>query len=103
MSVVDGVVHKIGYPYAGDHRRYIAVKTSAGLIVRQLYVEPMKGLIVGSSVKAGNVIGTYQGLGKRYPGITEHVHVDVWKDDGTARPWANRSNVIDPSALIPIP
>lgn len=49
------------------------------------------------------MLGIYQGLGTRYPGITEHVHVDIWVNNGAAAPWRTGSASVDPSSLIPAP
>ena len=89
---VSGIVEKIGYPYADDLSfRYIKIAASDGTIVRELYVFPAPGLTVGDSVAAGTIIGTEQILSGRYPGITEHSHLDIETDDG----------YVDPETLIP--
>ena len=42
-----------------------------------LYVDPLRTL-VGRTVTKGTVIGRAQSLRKLYPGIIDHVHVEVW-------------------------
>ncbi len=92
FASVSGVVDKIGYPYNDDlSYRYIKIVSSDGYVVRELYVLPVPGLAVGDSVTAGMVIGTEQPLSKRYPGITEHSHTDIQKNNS----W------VDPETLIP--
>lgn len=92
LAVTGGVVDKVGYTYADDlSYRYVRISTVDGYSVRQLYIAPASGIAVSSSVTAGQVIGTYQGLGNRYPGITEHVHVDV----------RHNGNLVDLTKLIP--
>jgi len=78
-AITDGVVTKLGYPYDNDlSYRYVEIETSNGYHVRQHYIAPSKGLKIGSRVSAGQVIGTQQSIDRRYRGITEHVHVEVW-------------------------
>ena len=96
FAVIDGKITKLGRPYGNDlSYRYIEVTSpdrhsgEKAYVVRQFYVEPSVG--VGEDVKAGQVIGTLQKLGRRYPGITEHVHVEM----------RYNSQVVDPTALIP--
>ena len=104
VAVADGTVTKVGYPYGDDlSYRYIAIETTDGHVVRQLYVDPANGIAQGSTVSAGQSLGTYQQLGTRYPGITEHVHVDIWVDNGTASPWNTGATNVDPTTLIPSP
>ncbi len=94
VAVTDGVIDKIGYPYTNDlSYRYARITTLDGYVVRQLYVAPASGISVGASVSAGQTIGTYQGLGTRYPGITEHVHVDI----------RHNGQQVNPTTLIPSP
>ena len=94
VAITEGVIDKIGYPYANDlSYRYARIITPDGYVVRQLYVAPASGVSVGTSVSAGQLIGTYQGLGKRYPGITEHVHVDI----------RHNGQLVNPTTLIPSP
>lgn len=101
-AITSGTVSYIGYTYSDDLSfRYVTIETDNGLVVRQLYVQPQ--VTVGMRVEAGDVIGTYQRLGIRYPGITEHVHIDVWIDNGTARPWSSGALPLDPSKFIPLP
>ena len=101
FAVADGKITKIGHPYSSNlSYRYITIETTNGEVVRQLYVNPAVNLSVGDLVSAGQIIGTYQELGSLYPGITEHVHVDIWYDNGTPNPWATGGVSIDPVTLI---
>lgn len=78
LAVTDGTVVKVGYPYADDlSYRYVAIKTTDGHVVRQLYVDPENTIANGCAVSAGQVLGTYKELGTRYSVIAEHVHVDI--------------------------
>ncbi len=78
VAVTAGVVSKIGFPYINNtHFKYVEITTANNERVRHFYVDPAKGIVVGVSVVAGTVIGTYQGLQKKLPGIPGHVHLEV--------------------------
>lgn len=74
LSNVDGVVTKLGYPYA-DHLEYRYVEITAGLIRhRFFYVEPLVNF--GQDVAVGDIIGEVQDLSPLYEGITPHIHYE---------------------------
>ncbi|WP_272962288.1 M23 family metallopeptidase [Alcanivorax jadensis] len=76
-SPVAGTVTKVGYPY-GDDLSYRYVQVSAGgYDFRTFYIEP--SVAVGDKVDKCSVIGTGQSLGKRYPGIPNHIHFEIKK------------------------
>jgi len=58
---------------------------------RYFYVEPL--LLVGDTVKRGDIIGYAQGLTDVYPGITSHFHFEIMKP-GRGRSYRDRSNRI---------
>ena len=92
LAVNSGKITKIGYPYGDDlSYRYIQIDSADGYQIREFYVTPTEGLSLGSSVSAGQVIGTAQSLQHRYPNITNHIHIEI------------RSNgkIIDPTSVIP--
>jgi murein DD-endopeptidase MepM/ murein hydrolase activator NlpD len=91
VSVVSGVVTKIGWPYADPNKsnlRYVEV-TNMGYRYRLMYVDPL--VQVGDKVSTTSVVGKSQDLGVYYKGITEHVHVEVWNIGG---------HRIDPTPLV---
>jgi len=89
-SLNGGVVTKVGYPYANDLSfRYVEVTDQAGAKWRYFYVQP--SVKVGDVVEPYSEIGTVQKLGDRYPGITEHVHLEIIKIDG---------DFVDPTSVI---
>ena len=91
-AVTSGEITKIGYPYADDlHYRYIKIVTSAGYIIREMYVSPANTIRPGVNVTAGEIIGHQQDLEGRYPGITNHVHIDI----------QFHGIFVDPTTLIP--
>lgn len=81
LSVTDGVITKIGYPYNPKyvnkaHLRYVQV-SYGDFDIRYFYVKPTAK--VGTVVNEGDVIGVAQGLLDVYPGITDHFHLEVKK------------------------
>lgn len=83
LSPVTGVVTKIGYPYADDLRfRYVQITTRSNIRHRIFYIEP-DGYGLGSSVvKDLSILGVSQSLDNRYPGITEHIHLEIKDESG---------------------
>jgi murein DD-endopeptidase MepM/ murein hydrolase activator NlpD len=91
---ISGYVTRIGYAYADDQAlRYVELTNPAiGYVARVFYVSP--SVAVGDPVRLGRPIGTVLSLQGRYPGISDHVHVETTR--------AGRGHV-DPTALIPTP
>lgn len=76
QSPISGTVIKHGYPYADDLSfRYVRIEAENGDIHDVFYVSPL--VRVGEKVTEGDVIGTSQNLGERYPDISEHVHHQI--------------------------
>lgn len=77
LSTCDGIVSKLGYPYANHlEYRYVQITTSNNKDHRYFYVEPT--VKVGESIKKGDPIGIVQDLSIIYPnGMTNHVHFEV--------------------------
>lgn len=76
---ISGFVTKIGYAYGGDDTlRFVEITNPAiGYVVRAFYVNP--GVVVGQTLRLGETIGTVASLQSHYPGITDHVHLEVMK------------------------
>jgi murein DD-endopeptidase MepM/ murein hydrolase activator NlpD len=76
-SPIDGTVVREAYPYANDRRfRGLVIRGTGswdGYEVKLFYVD---GHFSGQ-VRAGQVVGRAQDLSGRYPGITNHVHLEV--------------------------
>ena len=95
VSPVSGRV-TIGDPYDDDpvkRRIYqsVRIETEDGSVVKVFYVKPGAAIQNGVLVKAGQPIGTAQDLSKIYPPkdggrMTNHVHVEVWKNDRRRNP-----------------
>jgi murein DD-endopeptidase MepM/ murein hydrolase activator NlpD len=74
---MSGYVTKIGYAYAGDTELKFVEITNPALnyAARAFYVTP--GVEVGQTVRLGQSIGTVESLQGHYPGITDHVHLEI--------------------------
>lgn len=92
LSPVAGEVTKHGYPYGDDLSiHYVQITDANGYQVRLFYVYPT--VEVGDTVGVGLPVGIVQSLQERYPGITNHVHVEVKTPTGDYIPWATYSRV----------
>jgi murein DD-endopeptidase MepM/ murein hydrolase activator NlpD len=83
---VDGVVTKIGYPYADDlSYTYVEVTDDQERKHRLFYVSPEDGIEKGSRVTKGMSIGKTQDVSDRYPnsGMKPHVHYELKNTDGS--------------------
>jgi murein DD-endopeptidase MepM/ murein hydrolase activator NlpD len=76
-SPISGEVARLGYAYRGEggYRIVEIVNSETKVKARVLYVAPT--VAVGDVVVAGQEIGAAQELNARYPGITNHVHVEL--------------------------
>lgn len=74
---ISGYVTRIGYAYNDDLSfRYVEIANPAlRYQARVLYVSP--DVEVGDTVRLGQTVGRAQSLQGRYPGITDHVHLEV--------------------------
>ncbi len=92
VAVIAGKVTKIGFPYKANYTiKYVEITSPLGYVVRELYVDPLTSIVVGSNVATGQPIGNHQSLNARYPGITEHVHVEIMLGGA----------LVDPTTVIP--
>ncbi|MFZ0267007.1 peptidoglycan DD-metalloendopeptidase family protein [Caulobacter sp.] len=82
QAPISGYVTKIGYAYAGSSDlKFVEISNPAlGYVARAFYVKP--GVEVGQTVRLGEVIGSVESLQKHYPGITNHVHLEVMEPGG---------------------
>lgn len=73
---ISGYVTRIGLPYGDDAMRYVEISNPAlNYVARVFYVEPTVSL--GQTVALGTPIGSVASLQHRYPGITDHVHLEL--------------------------
>jgi len=86
FSPIDGTVVREAIPYPKDPTlRGVVIKGSgewAGYEIKIFYAE---GLLSGG-VTAGQHIAFAQNLGRKYPGITNHVHVEVRRSGAVVSP-----------------
>lgn len=76
LSSTEGVVSKLGYMYNDDlSYRYVQVTTPDGYKIRYCYVEP--DVKVRDTIEVGQPLGVVQDIGRRYKGITPHIHLGV--------------------------
>ena len=85
-SPIDGIVVREAFPYAGDHTLKGLVLRGEGenanLEIRIYYVSGIKS----GKVKAGENIGIAQDITKKYEGITNHIHLEVRRDNQIVNP-----------------
>lgn len=81
VAPISGYVVRIGHAYADDQTlRYVEIANPAlNLTARVFYVRP--DVDVGEAVRIGRGIGRAETLQDRYPGITDHVHLEL-RDGG---------------------
>lgn len=74
---ISGYVTKIGHAYGGDDSlKFVEITNPAiGYVARTFYVDPM--VKVGEVVRLGARIGSAESLQSHYPGITDHVHLEI--------------------------
>jgi hypothetical protein len=77
LSPIDGYVVRMAAPYRNDPQfTGVVIEGTgawAGVEVKVFYLETYQS----RAVSAGEQLGTAQNLGSRYPGITNHVHMEV--------------------------
>lgn len=82
LSPISGTITRTNVdPYGDGKYSGMIIRDDNGNETRILYVD--SNLPPGSRVESGSSVGTAQDLTSRYPGITNHVHVEFW--NGPAR------------------
>lgn len=77
---VEGMITKLGYAYADDlSYRYVQIEVQ-GYEIRLFYVDPL--VSEGDRVHKNDALGACQGLSRRYPGITDHAHLEIKDEHG---------------------
>jgi murein DD-endopeptidase MepM/ murein hydrolase activator NlpD len=79
---LSGFVTKIGEAYVDDGRyRFVEISNPAlRYVARVFYVDP--SVREGQAVRIGQPIGRAHSLEPRYPGITNHVHLELSRSGG---------------------
>jgi murein DD-endopeptidase MepM/ murein hydrolase activator NlpD len=77
LAPISGFVTKIGEAYVDDGRyRFVEITNPAiRYVARVFYVDP--SVREGQAVRLGHPIGRDHSLEPRYPGITNHVHLEL--------------------------
>ncbi len=93
---MSGYVTKIGYAYAGDTElKFVEITNPAlGYAARAFYVTP--AVEVGQAVRLGQPIGAVESLQGHYPGITDHVHLEILAPGGDR---VNAAQLITPTMV----
>jgi len=86
-SPLAGVVERYADPY-GDGRYGGILLRGNDFSVKMFYLSPVAS--VGTKVRRGQQVGIAQAISKKYPGITEHIHVEVYAG----------GQLVDPSELF---
>lgn len=77
----NGLAYETGIGGANSAEPYRLIVLENDFVeVKILYVYPYS-FIKGEVVVAGEPIGVSQDLSRRYPGITNHIHIEVWPKD----------------------
>jgi murein DD-endopeptidase MepM/ murein hydrolase activator NlpD len=82
LAPISGFVTKVGYAYSGDNSlKFVEITNPAiGYVARAFYVDP--SVAVGQALRLGQPIGRVVSLQGHYPGITDHVHLEVLPPGG---------------------
>lgn len=79
-SPLEAKVVRISYPYASDMSftglLLHGIGSYKGFEIKIFYIKPVPN-IVGKTVHFNQKIGVAQSLSTKYPGITNHVHLEV--------------------------
>ncbi|MCO6487427.1 MAG: peptidoglycan DD-metalloendopeptidase family protein [Phaeodactylibacter sp.] len=83
-----GTITREAAPYRDDHRyRGLVLQGSGAWKDYTLKIFYVQGIVSGE-VGAGSQIGYVQNLGLKYPGITNHIHVEVRKGKQLVDPFS---------------
>lgn len=88
FSPITGTVQRYANPYPGDSRYGGILLQGEEFSAKMFYLSPV--VPVGTKVRRGQQVGVAQAISKKYPGITEHIHLEAYQG----------SVLIDPSHLI---
>lgn len=80
FSLIDGVVTKIGFPYANNLTfRYVEI-TNDIYRIRVMYIFP-KNISVGDRIFKGDLIGQAQDISSYWNSkMINHIHIEVYKN-----------------------
>ena len=76
VAPIAGEVTRMGYAYSDGAHKYVEITNAAtGYTARVFYVDA--AVAIGENVALGQKIGSLKSLQARYPGITDHVHLEM--------------------------
>jgi len=78
-SPMTGIIVRIARPYVQGEFSGLVIAAKR-LTLKMFYLQPFPQLI-GKVVKIGEEIGLAQDIGKKYPLVTPHIHVEVVRCD----------------------
>ena len=87
FSPIAGTVQRYADPY-GDGRYGGILIEGEELSVKMFYLSPV--VPVGTKVRRGQQIGVAQAISRKYPGITEHIHLELYQG----------KQLLDPSTFL---
>ena len=77
LSPIEGEVTREALPYANDQRfRGLVIEGVGEWVGYEIKMFYVQGILCGR-VSPGSVVGYAQSIARKYPGITDHVHVEV--------------------------
>lgn len=79
FSPITGTVTRIAYPYSTGNYTGLEIVNDT-YTIKIFYITPK--VSVGSQVKKGQYIATAQNIAAKYPGITNHIHFEVYNKQG---------------------
>jgi len=89
-SPVDGMITKVGYPYASDLTyRYVEITDTQNLRHRLFYTTLHPNLQLNDLVIEGDQVAVAQDIAAKYPAdeprdaMINHVHYEIKRPDGT--------------------
>lgn len=86
LSPIDGNVIREAFPCKDDpSMRGILIRGTGNYIGWEVKLFYVLGLFSGQ-VKAGSLIGHAQSLASKYPGITNHIHMEVFRSGAQVDP-----------------
>lgn len=88
LAPISGTVERYANPYATDSRFGGILISGDGIAVKMFYLSPK--VPVGAKVRRGQQIGIAQDISIKYPGITKHIHMEVFEG----------GKLVDPSGMI---
>ena len=85
FSPISGTA-RVFYPYKGnDKLKGVEIKDGA-LKVKIMYLEPDFDVFNGAEIEKGQYIGAAQSLQSKYPGIPNHIHLELWVFEKAVNP-----------------